>query len=215
MAEAGRVLPPAPQSLCRRAMARTAHARRLSPPARLADRLLPAVTVRMGHPRFLTAMALGACVCDDWDTDAVAADEITPPWLVWEWFVVEAFVCAADSLSGISGIPGIQKVQRALRNQRPLSATAAAAPTRRRVRVSLPVEIRRARVFGDVFGCCRTPPRSSHHHQRRAPRARVCMSKEPNAGLLIAFVEPGCCRTPALNSRRAASASLAAPLARA
>jgi len=91
---------------------------------RLADRLLPAVTVRMGHPRFVTAMALGACVCEDWDTDAVAADEVTPPWLVWEWFVIEAFVRAADSISGTSGIPGIQKVQRALRNQRPVSAAA-------------------------------------------------------------------------------------------
>jgi hypothetical protein len=90
---------------------------------RLADRFLPAVTVRMGHPRFVTAMAVGACVCDDWDTDAVAADEITPPWLVWEWLVIEAFVRAEDSLSGISGIPGIQKVRRALRNQRPVSAT--------------------------------------------------------------------------------------------
>ena len=63
---------------------------------RLADRLLPAVTVRMGHPRFVTAMAVGACVCDEWDTDAVAADDITPPWLVWEWFVVEAFVRAEE-----------------------------------------------------------------------------------------------------------------------
>ena len=41
---------------------------------RLADRLLPAVTVRMGRPRFVTAMALGACVCGDWDTDAVSLD---------------------------------------------------------------------------------------------------------------------------------------------
>ena len=32
---------------------------------RLADRLLPAVTVRMGHPRFVTAMAVGACICDE------------------------------------------------------------------------------------------------------------------------------------------------------
>ena len=91
---------------------------------RLADRLLPAVTVRMGHPRFVTALALGACVCEGWDADAIAADDITPPWLVWEWFVIEAFVRAEDSLSGISGIPGIQKVRRALRNQRPVSATA-------------------------------------------------------------------------------------------
>ena len=91
---------------------------------RLADRFLPAVTVRMGHPRFVTAMAVGACVCDKWDTDAVATDEITPPWLVWEWFVVEAFVRAENSLPEISGVPGIQKVRRALRNQRPVNAAA-------------------------------------------------------------------------------------------
>ena len=91
---------------------------------RLADRLLPAVTVRMGRPRFVTAMAVGACVCEGWDTDAVSADDITPPWLVWEWFVVEAFVRAEESLAGKSGIPGIQKVQRAVRNQRPVSAAA-------------------------------------------------------------------------------------------
>jgi len=91
---------------------------------RLADRLLPAVTVRMGRPRFVTAMAVGACVCEGWDTDALAADEITPPWLVWEWLVVEAFVRAEASVTGNSGIPGIQKVRRAVRNQRPVSAAA-------------------------------------------------------------------------------------------
>jgi hypothetical protein len=58
----------------------------------------------MGNPRLVTAMAVGACVCEDWDTDAVAADEITPPSLVcgnvsisnvapgtrrsWEYFIV-------------------------------------------------------------------------------------------------------------------------------
>jgi hypothetical protein len=89
---------------------------------RLADRLLPAVTVRMGRPRFVTAMAVGACVCEGWETDAVAADDITPPWLVWEWFVVEALVREKEPLSGISGVPGVQKVRRALRNQRQVSA---------------------------------------------------------------------------------------------
>lgn len=91
---------------------------------RLADRLLPAVTVRMGHPRFVTAIAIGARICDDWDADEVAADGITPPWLVWEWFVVEAFVRAEDSSSATSGVPGSQKVRRALRNRRPVCATA-------------------------------------------------------------------------------------------
>lgn len=91
---------------------------------RLADRLLPAVTVRMGRPRFVTAMAVGACVCERWDTDAVSADGMTPPWLVYEWFVVEAFVRAEESLAGKSGIPGIQKVRRAVRSQRSVSAAA-------------------------------------------------------------------------------------------
>src|SRR5215468_1076826 len=87
---------------------------------RLADRFLPAVTVRMGRPRFVTAMAVGACVCDDWEVDAVAADEITPPWLVWEWFVVEAFVRTQNSPSEALGVPGILKVRQALRHQRPV-----------------------------------------------------------------------------------------------
>ncbi|MBR0689890.1 hypothetical protein JQ594_28545 [Bradyrhizobium manausense] len=91
---------------------------------RLADRLLPAVTVRMGRPRFVTAMAVGACICESWDADAIAADEITPPWLVWEWFVVEALVRAGDTLTGIYGVPGYRKVQWALRNQRPVCASA-------------------------------------------------------------------------------------------
>jgi hypothetical protein len=43
----------------------------------LADGLLPAVTVRMGNPRLVKAMAVGACVCEGWDSDVVAADEIT------------------------------------------------------------------------------------------------------------------------------------------
>lgn len=87
---------------------------------RLADRLLPAVTVRMGHPRFLTAMALGASVCENWDLEATAADDLTPPWLVWEWFVVEAFVRAPESLSGRSGVPGGLKVRQAINAKRPV-----------------------------------------------------------------------------------------------
>jgi hypothetical protein len=78
----------------------------------------------MGHPRFVTAMAIGARICDEWDSDAVAADGITPPWLVWEWFVVEAFVRTENSPSETLGVPGILKVRRALRHQRPVCAAA-------------------------------------------------------------------------------------------
>jgi hypothetical protein len=66
---------------------------------------------------------VGACVCEGWDADAVAADEITPPWLVWEWFVVEAFVRAEEQLRTVSGVPGTRKVRRALRTNRPVSAS--------------------------------------------------------------------------------------------
>src|SRR5258707_1002121 len=75
--------------------------------------LPPVFSVRLGGPLFLTAMAVGACVCGDWDSDTVAADKITPPWLVWEWLLVEAFVRAEGSLAAKTNIPGIQKVQRA------------------------------------------------------------------------------------------------------
>jgi hypothetical protein len=69
-------------------------------------------------------MALGACVCAEWGPDDVATDGITPPWLVFEWLVVEAFVRAADVSNGASGIPGILKVGRAVRNRRPVCADA-------------------------------------------------------------------------------------------
>ena len=37
----------------------------------LADRILPALTVRMARIRFLTAIAVGSRVCADYDDDAV------------------------------------------------------------------------------------------------------------------------------------------------
>lgn len=86
---------------------------------RLADRLLPAVTIRMGNPRLVTAIAVGACVCENYDADAVASDEVTPPWLVFEWYVVEALVRS----EAVAGVPGTWKVRRALQTQRPVSAT--------------------------------------------------------------------------------------------
>src|SRR5258706_8227897 len=66
---------------------------------RLADRILPALTVRMRRIRFVTAMCVAARVCaDDYEDDDVAKDEVTPPWLVFEWFVVEALVRKKEEL---------------------------------------------------------------------------------------------------------------------
>src|SRR2546430_2637503 len=73
---------------------------------RLADRILPGITVRMRRPRFLTALAVGASICADYGPDAVAADGVTPPYLVFEWWVVEALARASNLLADSSQIPG-------------------------------------------------------------------------------------------------------------
>jgi hypothetical protein len=91
---------------------------------RLADRILPGVTVRMTRPRFLTAMAVGARVCEEWDEEALAADGISPAWIVFEWFVVESLVRCRASLTDAHQIAGIQKVSRALGDHGRLSAPA-------------------------------------------------------------------------------------------
>ena len=89
---------------------------------RLADRFLPAVTVRMSRIRFLTAMCLGALVCRE-QRDEIARDEVTPPWLVCEWYVIESFARTLDAARG-ERIPGLLKVRNCLQNQRPVSAAA-------------------------------------------------------------------------------------------
>ena len=91
---------------------------------RLADSMLPGITVRMRRPRFLTALAVGAHVCADFEPEQRAKDGITPPYLVFEWWVLEAFGRARDLLAEKGRIPGIQKAQNAIRNGRPLSAPA-------------------------------------------------------------------------------------------
>ena len=47
---------------------------------RLADAILPGITVRMRRPRFLTAIAVGAYVCSDLPSDTLAKDSVSPPW---------------------------------------------------------------------------------------------------------------------------------------
>jgi hypothetical protein len=82
---------------------------------RLAERIFPFITVRMSRPRFLTAMAVGAVVCQEF-ADDVAADGKTPAWLVFEWHVVEALIRTSDrSMNSDDGwgirIPGFRKVR--------------------------------------------------------------------------------------------------------
>ncbi|HTV55677.1 MAG TPA: hypothetical protein VMI06_12280 [Terriglobia bacterium] len=91
---------------------------------RLADAILPGITVRMRRPRFLTAIAIGAYVCSDLSPETLAKDGVSPPWQVFEWWFVEAHARSTDLLPVRGGIPGIQKAQTAVRNKRPLSAAA-------------------------------------------------------------------------------------------
>ncbi len=76
---------------------------------RLADQILPGLRARMIRPRFLSAMAVSAAVCENLE-DRLAADGITPAFLVFEWLLVEAFVRAGNR-DETRGTPGTQKAQ--------------------------------------------------------------------------------------------------------
>jgi hypothetical protein len=89
---------------------------------RLADWLLPGMTARMSRPRFLTAIAVSAAVCDGLE-DQIGSDGITPAYLVFEWLVVEAFVREATA-ADVRGTPGTLKVAQARKTGIPLSAKA-------------------------------------------------------------------------------------------
>lgn len=73
----------------------------------LADWILPGFTARMHRPRFLTAIAVAAAVCDGLE-DEVAADDVSSAALVFEWLLVEGFVRAA-SREDVRTTPGIEK----------------------------------------------------------------------------------------------------------
>jgi hypothetical protein len=92
---------------------------------RLAERIFPFMTVRMRRPRFLTAIAVAARICEGFE-DEVAADGVTPAWLVCEWLVIEAFVRRRERIPEGErwALPGTQKVERAFRGGRRLGAAA-------------------------------------------------------------------------------------------
>ena len=91
---------------------------------RLASRLAPNLRERMKHPRYLTAMAVGAIACSDFSEDKLATDEISPPWQVYEWYVASALVkrFVKDNPNQLLGMPGREKTTRAFRDATQLSA---------------------------------------------------------------------------------------------
>lgn len=93
---------------------------------RLALQLVPGFRERMSHPRYLTAMAVGAIVCSVFDDDELAKDEISPPWQVYEWYVTSALVkrFEKNDPGQLIGMPGREKTTRAFKDNMPLNASA-------------------------------------------------------------------------------------------
>lgn len=91
---------------------------------RLALRLVPGFRERMSHPRYLTAIAVGAVICSAFQEDELAVDEVSPPWQVYEWYVTSAFVKRFDKVepSQLIGMPAREKTTRALREGFPMTA---------------------------------------------------------------------------------------------
>jgi len=88
----------------------------------LGVRLIPGVRERMSHPRFLTLAAVSAALCNEYDEEVFASDGISPPWQVFEWYVVEGLVRCIKDGKRLSGLPGRDKASRAIADGVPLSA---------------------------------------------------------------------------------------------
>jgi hypothetical protein len=96
---------------------------------RLADLMIPGVRARMNRVRFVTAMAVGALVCEPL-ADEASADEVSSPAICFEWLVVEALVRRIDPSGRPAGIPGSFKAQTVLLlGQRLSASTYLKAPT--------------------------------------------------------------------------------------
>ena len=82
----------------------------------LATRLVPGVRERMQRIRFLTVISVGAVVAEDIPMDPEKSD--VPPFLVWEWLVVEALIRHAENStvddSSLWGVPGTLVARRAI-----------------------------------------------------------------------------------------------------
>ena len=108
---------------------------------RLGTRLVPGVRERQRHPRFLTAIAVSLAVCEDFDPEKVAKDEVSEPWQVFEWYLVEGLARTSqtnadesdavesdqpkvtrDEARTMRGVPGSLKARQALDHGVSLSA---------------------------------------------------------------------------------------------
>jgi hypothetical protein len=74
----------------------------------------------MSRPRFLTAIAVSAAVCEGLE-DRIALDNVTPTSIVFEWLLVEGFVRASQK-EHTKGTPGTLKAQAVKESNEPMCA---------------------------------------------------------------------------------------------
>ena len=85
--------------------------------------LSPGVRERQQHPRFVTAMAISTWLCESFSDVEVAKDGVTPPWLVFEWYLVEGLVRSrGNARKDLAGLPGRNKADLAIKQKVRLSA---------------------------------------------------------------------------------------------
>ena len=89
---------------------------------RLATKMVPGFRERMQHPRFLTAIAVGTAVCSEFDEDIVASDGFTPPYQVYEWYIIQGLTRVYGVSDENRGLNGREKASRAIKDGVPLSA---------------------------------------------------------------------------------------------
>lgn len=80
----------------------------------LAMKLVPSIRERMQRIRFLTPMAVGALVTEGLEANPNHPE--TPPFLVWEWLVIEAIIRIFSDEPDLWGIPGRAVTKTALTN---------------------------------------------------------------------------------------------------
>jgi hypothetical protein len=87
----------------------------------LARLLCPGVRERQSRLRLLTAYAVSLHLCPKFDPEQIAADGVTEPWLVFEWYLVEGLVRRLPAAE-LVGVPGRDKTEAAVRAHAHLSA---------------------------------------------------------------------------------------------
>jgi hypothetical protein len=88
----------------------------------LASLLVPGIRERHQHPRFLTSIAISLYLSGFFPDQEYASDQVSEPWQVFEWHVVEGLVRISDDRRSLSGLPGASKVRQAIESHLTLNA---------------------------------------------------------------------------------------------